>query len=179
MLERHPCMQCNLSALGIFFHYSSIRDATLDGLTGTQPQLKCLGCLLTLALNTERDHYKRFKRNIISKWLRLEDDPETDEPVWNTNNMSLALSDFETRNVVSWARDLDRRRVMAMLHPKRPEDALDRENDEVQRPFTRVELGRLGMKNRSPTVQSKDEVIDQWNWVDTSRLWAHGHGVPH
>lgn len=96
--------------------------------------------------------------------------------MFNTNNLSKALRDFELREIAGRARQMDIRRVNSML---RQDEPLDRENDEVQVPLNDFELGRLGMKNRSPTVDTKDPVFDQWNWIDTSRKWAHGHGIPH
>ena len=74
---------------------------------------------------------------------------------------------------------MDQIRYNQMMHPKRPEDALDRENDERQMPLLHHEKGRIGMKNRSPTIESKDEMFDEWNAIDRSRTWAHGHGIPH
>lgn len=175
MLERHPCQICGLNPLGIFFPYSQIRYATNMGLTGNQLTLKCLACHLITVLDSERDHYKLTKRGIIKDWLSTPSD-ETGEPEWNTNNLSKALSDFHDRRIAYHAYKLDktRNREMDMRGP----NPLDREHDEVQIPLTRQELTRLGMKNRSPTVDSKDPVFNEWNAIDMSRKWAHGHGDP-
>jgi hypothetical protein len=177
-LERHPCYVCGLNPLGIFFYYDDIRQATNQGLTGIQLQMTCMACRLVGWLNGEKDHYKGKKRGVIEHWLREKNHEASGEPVWNDTNMPKALEDFTERKVVLKARDIDRRRYCAMMHPLRPEDALDREYDERQVPLNRYENGRLGMKNRSPTVESKDEVFDHWNYVDRSRTWAHGHGIP-
>ena len=174
MLERHPCMICGLNVLGIFYYYDDIRWAVNQRLTLNQLSLQCFGCRLTAWLNAEKDHYKRSKRSIMQLWLSGPDDQG--ERVFNTNNLSKALSDFKLREITGRARRMDICRVNTML---RQDEPLDRENDEVQVPLNDFELGRLGMKNRSPTVDSKDPIFDQWNWIDTSRKWAHGHGIPH
>jgi hypothetical protein len=120
-----------------------------------------------------KDHNKHRKRSIIRDWLSEMDDQG--ERSWNNNNLSKALNDYKDRRIVRRARKLDalRNREMDMNCM-----ALDRENDEVQVPLNDYELARLGMKNRSPTVDSKDPVFDQWNAIDMSRKWAHGHGIP-
>jgi hypothetical protein len=177
MLERVPCSGCGLNPLGVFFYYDEIRQATNFSQTAAQANLTCMGCRLITWLNKETDHYKLKKRELISYWLR-EDDNQDGEQVWNDNNMPKALQDFNDRKVLKLAKKLDQRRKFEIMRKDRPELQLDREHDELQVAFNKAELGRLGMKNVSPTVNSKDPVFNEWNEIDRSRLWAHGHGVP-
>lgn len=174
-LERHPCYVCGLNPLGIFFYYDDIRSGIMDHQNGNSVQMKCLACRLVHWLNNESDHYKRQKRHAIKCWLLEEVDEETGEETWNDTNMPKALEVFKEKKIWGAGQKLDRQRVERMHDPVEP---LDREYDEGQKPLTREELGRLGMKNRSPTVDSKDPVFDQWNAWDPSRLFAHGHGSP-
>jgi hypothetical protein len=174
-LERHPCYICELNPLGIFFYYKDIKDATDQGLTGAQVQMMCLACRLVRWLNNEQDHYKRYKRALIRRWLRDEVDQETGEETWNDTNMPNALEDFGSRNAMRRALHMDNLRYKAMMDKK---DPLDKEYDERQIPYSKEEKGRLGMKNRSPTADTKDLVEDEWNAIDRSRTYAHGHGSP-
>ena len=179
-LERHPCHMCGLNPLGIFFYYDEIRQASNLGLIGAQLQLKCMACRLAEVLNNESDHYKLEKRVIIKEWLR----DEYDEDAWNDNNMPKALEDFYARDVVEKAKKLDLRRWRkTKLRHKlfRRDPAVhwqyaqwDREFEERQIPLRECEKTRLGWKNRSPTVESKDPVSDEWNNFDDSRVFAHG-----
>ena len=131
------------------------------GVLGTNnQQLMCMGCRLVRHLDNEGDHYKPFKRDIIARWLYDE------HGGWNLNNLPKALDDFRENNI----------RNKQMHHPDVSKQ-LDREHDEQQKPFAHHELGRLGFKNMSPTVSSKDQVIDQWNWIDKTRMWGHGRGI--
>ena len=180
-LERHPCHVCGLNALGTFFHYDDIRQAANLGLIGAQLQLKCMACRLIEVLDNETDHYKREKRAIIKHWLK----DDYDDGGWNIMNMPKALTDFTDRNVAVEARKLCRKRwnKVHRRHKLFAQDPIlyaqygqwDREYDERQTPYSRDEKGRLGLKNRSPTVHGKDPVYDAWNTWDNSRTFAHGH----
>ena len=170
------CRQCKQEVLGKFFYYGQIRDAMMDGTLNQSPStITCLGCMLTNYLNSEIDHYKREKRDIIRSWLHS---PFTG---WNHNNLPKALDEFAGLNIEERAEDLDKWRYQEM-HPseeamKRGVMSVDHEYNEGQVPLTRDELGRLGKKNRSPEVTEKFESTDQWNIIDKSRLWSHGHGI--
>jgi hypothetical protein len=128
--------------------------------------------MLTFWLNSEVDHYKREKRGIIRNWLH------TPFSGWNDNNLPKALEDFSVLDIKSQAEGLDRRRYRDM-NPSRKGVAtpVDHEYNEHQVPLTGAELGRIGMKNRSPEVTDKTASTDQWNSIDKSRQWSHGHGT--
>ena len=153
----------------------------MDGALHQIPSsMTCLGCLLTNHLNSEPDHYKREKRDIIKDWLYNEPGG------WNHDDLAKAIEDFAVLNVEQQARSLDKLRYLEM-HPFqkgvmnklrsigiRPSQEgympVDHEYQEGQVPLTKQELGRLGMKTRSPTVHEK-------HGMDYSRKFSHGHSI--
>ena len=162
--KRWPCCICGQSILGIFFDYFQYHWSFCDNtIHSNPPVMTCLGCKLVCYLEAERDHYKHRKRAVISRWL------QDDEGEWNHYDLNKALKDYYLNGVEWEVTGLEDRRIADMSKH------YDAERAEIQRPEPKDWHERSGPRTQSLTVHEKDQLIDEWNWYNGDRRWAHGH----
>jgi hypothetical protein len=128
--------------------------------------VECLGCTLSRDLDEEEDHYKIYKRMLIHRWLKDGDE-------WNITDARKAFEDFKLKKIGLKIKKLDRDRIND-INSDNPQKGYDREFDERHRAFNRAQKGKIPT-TISPSVYDKDRGSCQWNRIDKSRLYAHGH----
>lgn len=158
---------------GVFFFYDTIRTARNENILHARPSiLHCLGCKLSHYLRSERDHFKHPKREIMRRWIY-------DGIEANTYDLPKLLSDYDEKEVHFYAMRLNEIRYQSTVRL-----GYDKEFEDRQRPPSREEKGRLGIKYLSPTYEWKINFEryckmtpeeKEWAGIDMSRLYGHGH----
>lgn len=111
---------------GVFFQYRVIKQYNLNSING----LSCLGCMLSEYLDSEVDHFKNLKHDIMDKWIT----DGVDSAGWivkNTNDVGRLLDNFFSRDVLGMAQTLDG--IRANFQEKH---GFDPETAERQKPVT-------------------------------------------
>lgn len=140
------------------------------------PEMQCMGCRLNRYLDTEADHLKLKKNEIMSIWLRKADGTR------NEDDLTQAIINFKKNKIRRLGKELDRLRED---HIER--DGYDCEIAERQKPVPpHVLRAKRGNFLSSPKIGEwqnelnfreeckRDPMAAQWGWGRLDRAVAHG-----
>lgn len=153
-IDRHQCISCPRTRLGVFFDYEEFQ--MYEHLRGSNPThgtgLTCLGCKLNKHMEAERDHYKNAKNGIIKKWLTVGD-------VEIREDLSQAAEIEAVRPAINMARRLDR-----MIAKKRLEGLREAGAPGIDCEVQIQKVGRGMIRQYSPCIvrDKKDTTPNQW-----------------
>lgn len=127
-------MGCENVLPGICYQFPIVKGYLESSNHGANPangrDLFCLGCMLTMYLDTEKDHFKEDKRRVLDMWLTEGVDAHG-QSIYNRNDLNKLTDDFIAKRMIEVVRLLDQSRLERTNHLW-----FDREFDERQVPVT-------------------------------------------